>query len=172
MNRQQKEQFVDSLQQRLQGAQGAFLVKYQGLSVAQMQNLRGSLSEKGAALQVAKNRLTKIAIKKAVDYQGLEQYLTDQLAIVFANQDLTGTAKALKDFAKTHEALQLIAGASDAQTYDAKQVQALASIPSREVLLAQLCGVLNGPLTGYVMVLRQILVKFLLTLKAVQEQKS
>jgi large subunit ribosomal protein L10 len=156
MNRQQKQQFVDGLSQKFAKAQAAFIVKCQGLTVNQMQTLRFSLQTNGANLQVSKNRLSKLALKNMPGAEELHDYLKGQLAVVFADDNVTGVAKSLTTFAKTNEKLEIIAGCFESQIFTAKQVRALGNIPSREVLLAQLCGILNAPITKLVSVLDQV----------------
>ena len=156
MNRQQKKSFVDGLSNQFAQAQAAFVVKYQGLTVSQMQTLRFSLQTDGAVLQVAKNRLSKLALVNMAGAQELNSYFTGQLAVVFASDNVTGVAKSLATFAKKNEKLEIIAGCYEAQLFTSKQVKALAMIPSREVLLAQLCGILNAPITKLANVLDQV----------------
>lgn len=172
MNRQQKESLVKFLESNFSSSEGAFLVNYQGVTVSQMQKLRFALSDKGGSMKVAKNRLAKIALADVEGCKDLKSMLQGQLAFVFAEKDVSAIAKVVVDFAKANEELQVIAGCCESQLFDANAVKSLASLPSREVLLAQLCGTLKGPQTAFVMVLRQLLVKFLLVLKAVAEQKS
>ena len=172
MNKQQKQELVKNLEAKFAESSGSFLVNFQGLTVPQMQTLRGELYDKGAQVKVAKNRLVKIAIKETADCINLDQYLQGQLALVFAESDVTGVAKVLSDFAKDNDAMELVAGCCENQVFDAEALKKLAKLPSREVLLAQLMGVMQSPTVGMVMVLRQLIVKLLLTLKAVEEKKK
>lgn len=156
MNRQQKKSFVDTISKQFAQAEAAFVVKYQGLTVSQLQTLRFSLQEDGASLQVAKNRLAKLALGNMAGAEELKPYFVGQLAVVFAKNNATGVAKSLATFAKKNEQLEIIAGCYESQLFTSKQVKALAMIPSREVLLAQLCGILNAPITKLVNVLDQV----------------
>lgn len=172
MNRLQKENLVQNIGEKLAGHEGSFVVNYQGMTVSQLQQLRFALEEKSGEMQVAKNRLIKIAIKERSEYASLGDVLQGQNAIIYAKSDLTGVAKVLYDFAKEHEELDIVAGCYDSHFLDKKSVKALAKLPSREVLLAQLCGTLQAPIAGFATVLRQLLVKTLLTLKAIAEKKE
>ncbi|NBV40976.1 50S ribosomal protein L10 [bacterium] len=109
MNRQQKETFVQKLNQQFSGAQAAFVVNYQGLTVAQIQTLRFALYDKGAKFQVAKNRLSKIALPSMAGADALVPHLKGQLALVFAKDDVTGVAKIINDFARENEQLKIVA---------------------------------------------------------------
>lgn len=161
MKKHQKQSAIENLEAKFSASQAAFLVNYQGMSVAQLKNLRFQLDTKGGSLKVAKNRLVKIALKDIQNCNGLADLLKGQLAYVFAKGEVTSVAKVLTDFAKENEQLKIVAGCADAKVYDAKAVAVLGSLPSREVLLAQLCGVLNAPV-----------VKFALALKAVAAKKE
>jgi len=161
MKKQQKQAAIENLETQFSNSQGSFLVNYQGLSVAQLKTLRFALGDKGGSLKVAKNRLARLALKDVSSCKGLESLLVGQLAYVFSQGEITSVAKVLVDFAKKNDKLKVIAGCSESKIYDAKLVTLLASLPSREVLLSQLCGVLNAPV-----------VLFALAIKAVAEKKS
>lgn len=161
MKKHQKQATIENLETRFSSSQAAFLVNYQGLSVSQMKQLRFALDDKGGSLKVAKNRLARLALKDLSGCQGLDSLLVGQLAYVFAKGDMTSVAKVLNDFAKNNEKLKIVAGCSEAKVYDAKSVRAIAALPSREVLLSQLCGVLSMPV-----------ILFALALKAVAEKKA
>ena len=172
MNRQQKENVIQGLGDKIVNSEAVFVVNCQGMTVSQVQELRFALDDKNSEIQVAKNRLIRIAIQDKPECNLLSDKLVGQNAIVFANSDLTGTAKVLFDFSKDNEELDIIAGCYAAKLLDPKSVAALAKLPSREVLLAQLCGVMNAPVTGFVVVLKQLVVKMLLVMKAIAEKKN
>lgn len=161
MKKQQKQAAIENLEARFSNSQAAFLVNYQGMSVAHLKSLRFQLDDKGGSLKVAKNRLAKIALKNISKCHGLDSLLTGQLAYVFGQGDITSVAKVLADFAKKNDKLKIVAGCSESIIYDAKSVAILGSLPSREVLLSQLCGVLNAPV-----------VLFAMAIKAVEEKKA
>jgi len=161
MKKQQKQAAIESLEAQFSKSHGSFLVNFQGLSVAQLKSLRFELSDKGGSLKVAKNRLARLALKDVSSCQGLDSLLVGQLAYVFAQDEVTSVAKVLVDFAKKNDKLKVVAGCSESKIYDAKSVAVLASLPSREVLLAQLCGVLNAPV-----------ILFALSIKAVAEKQA
>ena len=161
MKKQQKQAAIENLEARFSNSQAAFLVNYQGMSVAQLKTLRFALDDKGGSLKVAKNRLAKLALKDVSNCHGLDSLLVGQLAYVFSKGEITSVAKVLVDFAKKNDKLKVVAGCSESKIYDAKSVAVLASLPSREVLLSQLCGVLNAPV-----------VLFALAIKAVAEKKA
>lgn len=161
MKKHQKQAAIESLETSFAGSQAAFLVNYQGMSVSQLKALRFALDDKGGSLKVAKNRLARLALKDVSGCQALESLLKGQLAYVFAQNEITSVAKVLTDFAKQNQSLKVVAACSDSKIYDAKSVAVLGSLPSREVLLAQLCGVLNAPV-----------ILFALAIKAVAEKNA
>ncbi len=171
MNRQQKEQVIQSLRQDFEGNPASFVVSYRGLSVDQLQVLRRQLRKHGGRLKVTKVRLMKIAADQAEAAKPLIPYLKDQIGIVFASKESSAIAKVLYDFAKNHKDLQLIVGKLDDQLLDKDLIKRIASLPSREVLLAQVCGAINAPISGLASVLRILLMRPLMVLKQISEKK-
>jgi large subunit ribosomal protein L10 len=172
MNKQQKELVIELLRENFSQAKGSFLVVYKGLSVEQMKTLRRALRSKGGQLKVAKARLMKRAIH---DLQGSEQlspYLKDQIGVVFVSQEIPTIAKVLYDFSKKNEALKLIAGKLDSQVIDASACVRIASLPSREVLLAQACGVMKAPMVNFIGLLNLVRMRLLFVLKQAAEKKK
>lgn len=161
MNRQQKSGLVQGLGEKFASTEASFIVNCQGMTVAQIQELRLALGSKNSELQVAKNRLVRIAIQGRSECQPLVDLLVGQNAIVFANSDLTGTAKVLYDFAKKNEELKIVAGCYESKLLDKDAVGVLARLPSRDVLLAQLFGTMKAPITAFAVVLNEIMKKSL-----------
>lgn len=158
MNRQQKENLIQGLSEKFTVNEAAFIVKYQGLSVPELQELRFKLEVKNGVFKVAKNRLMKLAMSKEAECLGMLSLMKGQTGLVFVKSDYTGVAKVLADFAKKHEEFVIVAGCCESQLFDGVSVtKKLALIPSKEVLLAQLCGVLNAPVAQFVWVLSQVL---------------
>ncbi|HEX4068874.1 MAG TPA: 50S ribosomal protein L10 [Candidatus Babeliales bacterium] len=174
MNRQQKESVVDIFHKDFLANKGTFFVNYSGLTVNEMQQLRRQLRQKGGALKIAKMRLVKRALADVEGAEGLLSHCKNQIGVVFAFDaaEVSGVAKTLNDFAKGNEALGLVIGCVDARLLDKAAITRIASLPSKEVLLAQLCGTLNAPLTSFVFGLNSVMVKFLLALKEVEKQKQ
>ena len=159
MNRQQKSSLIQWLSEKFTTSNVFFIVNCQGLTVSQMQALRLALDAKNSEMQVIKNRIVRIAIKENPDCKSLNSKLVGQNAIVFANADLTGTAKVLYDFAKSNEELKVVAGFYDSHLIDKDAVGVLARLPSRNILLSQLVGTIKAPITSLVVVLQQIVEK-------------
>jgi len=172
MNRNDKEILVESLRSSFANSQASFLVMYKGLTVNQMQNLRKGLRPNEASLQVAKARLMKRAVNGVEGVDQLADHLHDQIGAVFATKSAPEVAKFLAGFAKENEAFKVLVGVIESKLYDAQSIQRIASLPSREVLLAQLCGTLNAPLTNMVTVLHLMIARLLFVLKQIEEQKQ
>jgi large subunit ribosomal protein L10 len=174
MNRQQKELVVELFHKDFSTNKGSFFVDYAGLSVAQMQQLRRQLRSKGGSLKIAKMRLVKKALATVEGSSVLLSHCKNQLGVVFVHDasEVSGIAKTLNDFSKKNVALGLVVGCLDAQLLDKVAIARIASLPSREVLLAQVCGTLNAPLTSFVHVLNAMTQRLLVALKEIEKQKA
>lgn len=159
MNRTQKEQSVTSLHNDFASTEAAFLVGYQGLTVNELETLRRNLRAQGSKFQVAKARLMKLAATGTPGAEEMVPYCKQQVGLVFATKEPQAVAKTLVSFAKDHNGLKIIVGCNEKKLVDAKTIAFLASIPSREILLAQLCGVLNGPVAALARTLSAISTK-------------
>ncbi|MCM8712075.1 50S ribosomal protein L10 [Clostridium sp. SYSU_GA19001] len=139
----------------MQKAQGMVFAKYQGLTVEEDTELRKKLREAGIEYKVYKNTLTTLAARE-LGLEGIVPYLEGPVSVAFGYEDATAPARILNDFAKTHKKLELKAGIVEGDVYDAKGVEKLASIPSREVLIAQLLGSFKAPLSNLAYLLNAI----------------
>ncbi len=148
----QKAQAIDALADQFQRAQLVVLANYRGLSVSQLQELRGNLRESNAEFTIAKNTLTRIASER-VGIEIAGEHLEGPTALMFAYDDVVAPAKALTDFVRSSRVLELKTGVMEGQALDASQIDALASLPPREELQAKLVGLLAGPMTRLVGVL-------------------
>lgn len=147
--RKEKEQHVKDLKQKFSDIRGAVLVDYRGLDVEQMTELRAKLQEEGIDFVVVKNTLAEIAAKE-VGVEGLEDYLTGPIGIAFGYDDPVLPAKILKDFSKENDDLEFRGGILQGSAIDEEKVKELASLPSREELLAQVVGTMQAPISGFV----------------------
>ena len=131
------------------------LVDYCGLTVEQDTQLRKNLREAGITYKVYKNTLMNFAFK-GTEFEGLAPYLEGPNAIAVSTEDATAPARVLTDFAKTANKLEIKAGVVEGTVYDAKGMAAVASIPSREVLISKLLGSLQSPITNFARVMNQL----------------
>jgi large subunit ribosomal protein L10 len=143
--RPEKVAVVAEVRERLVAANAALLTEYRGLNVKALAELRRALSPAGADYKVYKNTL----VRRATSEEGLgdlNAMITGPTAIAFVTGDAAAAAKTLRDFARIHPALVVKGGVLGAKVLDAAQVAALADLPSRDVLLAQLAGAFQAPL--------------------------
>jgi large subunit ribosomal protein L10 len=141
----EKVQAVADIKEKLQDAEAVFLTEYRGLTVKQVQDLRASLRASGAEYRVVKMTLAKLAAGEA-GITGLDEFLLGPTALAFANSDPVATAKALKDFSKSHEVFVLKAGLLSGAFLSPEEVSKLADIEPREVLLAKFVGAGRAPM--------------------------
>ena len=168
-----KQAIVAELKEKLTGAKGAVLVNYRGLTVAQDTKLRRQLREAGVDYRVVKNTMTRIAAQEA-GLEGLDVYLEGPTAMAISTTDPVAPAKIITDFVKEHklQVLEVKAGLVEGNVIDEKGVKALASLPSREVLIAKMLGSMQSPITGLVNVLQGSIRNLVYALDAVRQQKE
>lgn len=172
MNRQEKEQIVASLKNNFEKSNASFLVGYKGLTVAQMADLRRKLRQEGGALQVTKVTLMKRAVDETPEIQEMRPLLGDQIALVFTENEPPAIAKILFDFSKDHEQLKLVGGFFESSVLNESSIKKIASLPPRDVLLAQVAGTLKAPITKLAQVVNAMLTKPLIALKEIEKKKS
>jgi large subunit ribosomal protein L10 len=143
VDRAQKEKVVEDLGQIFSDSGVVVVAHYQGLSVAEMSDLRAKMRDAGASVRVAKNRLAKIALE-GKDCAGIDQYLNGQTALAFS-ADPVAAPKVAAEFAKKNEKLVILGGAMGATILDADGVKALATLPSLDELRSKLVGLLQAP---------------------------
>lgn len=136
---------VAEIAAKLAAAPAVFVSEYRGISVGGLANLRNELRKSGAELKVYKNTLARLAAREA-GVPVLEELLVGPASITFTGDDTVAAAKALNDVAKTNPLLVVKGGALGPNLLSADDVKALASLPSREELLAQIAGALQAPM--------------------------
>jgi len=145
MDRSRKAESVAQLSATFQEVGVVVVTRNLGMSVAQATELRTKMREAGAAYKVAKNRLAKLAIADT-DYAGIGEFLSGPTALA-TSVDPVAAAKAIVDFAKTTDKIEIVGGAMGTQVLDAEGVKALASMPSLDELRAKLVGLVQAPAT-------------------------
>ena len=150
-----KQPIVAEISELLNGAASAVVVDYRGLTVAQDTELRKQLREAGVAYKVYKNTMIRFAAKGTA-FEALEPNLEGPTALAVSKSDATAPARVLAEFAKTAEKLELKGGVVEGTYYDAKGINVIATIPSREVLLGRLLGSMQSPIANFARVLNQI----------------
>ena len=150
-----KQPVVAEIAELFNGAKSAVVVDYRGLTVEQDTALRKKLREADVTYKVYKNTMIRFAAK-GTEFEALEPHLEGQTALAVSKSDATAPARVLAEFAKTAEKLELKGGVVEGTYYDAKGINVIATIPSREVLLGRLLGSMQSPIANFARVLNQI----------------
>ena len=150
-----KSQVVAEIVEKLQKSSSTIVVDYKGLTVEEVTELRKKMREAGVEYKVYKNSL----VTRAANELGLGdvvQYLEGPVSIAFGYEDATAPARVLNNFAKDHKKLELKAGLVEGEIYDKAKLEQLASIPSKEVLIAKLLGSFKAPLSNFAYLINAI----------------
>jgi len=168
MNRTEKNQTVDSLHEQFQAVGSLFLINYTGLKVVDATELRRKIREIDGRYFVVKNTL---ALRAARDtrVEQLASHFEGPTAVAYHPHDVVALAKLLNEVVKSTPAVQFKAALVEGKAVPAAQIQAIASMPSREVLLAQFLSLMKAPLQRLVGTLRAPLRDFCLVLKQIQK---
>jgi len=170
LNREAKAVIIDDVSAQVAKAQAIVVAEYRGLDVAGITELRRKARDAGVYLRVLKNTLVRRALKETPF-----EKLTDQLAgplIYGISEDPVAAAKVMNDFAKTNEVFVIKAGAMPNYLMDAAGVKALASMPSRDELLATLVGTMQAPIVKFVRTLNEVPASFVRTVDALRAQRE
>lgn len=161
---------VNALKEELKEYSNFVFTDYRGLNVEQINGLRNTLHGKGAQYHVVKNRFTKRAFNE-LGMNGFEQFLVNPTAIAYNNEDISEMAKILVDTSKD-TTLEVKGGYTDGLILSSEEIDKISKLPSKQVLIARTVRALNGPIEGFVFVLKGIISGFVRTLKAIEKTKS
>jgi large subunit ribosomal protein L10 len=167
---EQKQALVSEVSGQLQGAQAVIVAEYRGLNVENVTQLRAKARKSGLYLRVLKNTLARRAVQ-GTPFEKLAEQMSGPLMYGIA-RDPVGGAKVMSEFAKDNELFVIRAGAMPGSLMSAKDIKALALLPSREELLAKLAGTLQAPVAKLVRTMNEVPARFARTLAAVRDQKS
>jgi large subunit ribosomal protein L10 len=170
LNLQQKQAVVAEVAKQVAGAQAIVMVENRGMAVADMTQLRAKARASGVYFRVVKNTLVRRAVADT-PFAPLADKMVGPLAYGIGT-DPVAVAKVLNDFARGNEKFVIMGGAIPGQVMSAKDVAALASLPSREELLARLLGTMLAPVTKLARTLNEVPSKFVRTLAAVRDAKQ
>ena len=143
----QNQEMLANVKADLEASGAVWVVDYRGLTVKEIQQLRRNIREADGHMKVYKNTIMHLALSQE-DLPTLDDLLAGPSAFVFAGKDVAASAKAVKDFAKDNENLVIKGGLMDGAAVSAAEVEAIASLPSREVLMAQIAGAISGVARG------------------------
>ncbi|MBD5524410.1 MAG: 50S ribosomal protein L10 [Lachnospiraceae bacterium] len=150
-----KKPIIEEISASVKDAQSVVLVDYRGLTVEQDTELRKQLREAGITYKVYKNTMMNFAFK-GTDFESLTPYLEGPSAVAISTEDATAPARILCKFAKTANALEVKGGVVEGVAYDAKGIENISKIPSREELLSKLLGSIQSPITNFARVMNQL----------------
>jgi large subunit ribosomal protein L10 len=171
MSKQNKIDAVAKITADLKAADVYYFVDYRGLTFAEATDLRARLRKVDAELRVVKNTLGKIAAANA-GVEGLDELLSGPTAVAYVHGDPAKVAKAIQDFIREKKKAAIKGGKLQRSVLSASEVEALASLPAREQLIAQLVGAIASPLSGLANALSGPIRGLVVVLGQVQEQKS
>ncbi|MFM2046981.1 MAG: ribosomal protein [Actinomycetota bacterium] len=169
--RSEKEAVVAEVRTKLDESDAVIITEYRGLSVTALAELRRELRKAGCEYRVYKNTLARFAAREA-GVDGLGTLLVGPTAMAFVKGDVAAVAKSLKEYAKTNPLLVIRGGAVAGKAVSAKDVDVLAELPSREVMLSQFAGMLQAPLVKTAGLLQALPRNMAYGLKALVDQKS
>ncbi len=168
---QDKQAFVAKLAEKLSGSVAGVVVNYQGITVADDTVLRKKLREAGVDYAVVKNTMLRRAADSA-GLTGLDGVLEGATALAVSPTDHVAAAKILCEYAEKNKNFEIKAGFVEGKAIDAKEVQELAKMPPKEVLVAKVLGGLNAPISGFANVLNANLRGLVVALNAIAEKQS
>jgi large subunit ribosomal protein L10 len=170
LNLQQKQAVVAEVAKQVAGAQAIVMVENRGMAVADMTKLRAKARASGVYFRVVKNTLVRRAVADT-PFAQLAEKMVGPLAYGIGT-DPVAVAKVLNDFAKGNEKFVITGGAMPGQVMSAKEIAALATLPSREELIARLLATMQAPVTKLVRTLNEVPTKFVRALAAVRDAKQ
>ncbi len=169
MNRDQKAAVIDEIAGQIQSAEAIFAVDYRGITVAQAADLRERLRNTDTRFRVVKNSLSERAADQA-GADALKPLLVGPTALALVTGDAALAAKALNDAARAFNRLEFKGGVLDGASLSADEVRAIARLPAREMLHAQLVGTIAAPITGLVRTLNALIAGLAIQLQAIADQ--
>ena len=151
MNKEQKKNYISKMEAHFQNNEAVMVTHYQGLTMSQLDDLRGQMREHGIKFTITKNRITKIALEKT-KCKELSNLFTGATAVAFSD-DAIISARILSKFAKTNESLKLLGGIMGNEVLDQAAVQNVANLPTLDEARANLVGILATPASKLVSIL-------------------
>lgn len=170
-NHESKAQVVAAIKEKLEQSQSVVIVDYRGLTVEEDTELRKQLRQAGVEYKVLKNTLVARAANE-LGIEGLDPFLNGPTAVAFGISDPVAPAKVITEYINKTKKMSVKCGILDGKAIDVARVQALADLPSKEVLLAKMLGSMQAPISGLVTVLGGTVRSLLYAIKAVIEQKE
>lgn len=167
-----KKEIVAELKESLSQSQMALVINYKGLTVAEITDLRRRLLPKGATCKVTKNTFMRIAVEGNENWEPMNQFLKDSSAFVLVKEDVGGVIKAYQEFQKATKKTELRGGVMEGRALSEADVKAIGDLPSKEQLMAQIAGAINGVATKLAVGINEVPGSLARAIKAVSEKES
>jgi large subunit ribosomal protein L10 len=170
--KENKETVVADLKELFKDAQLAVVLDYQGLSVAEITDLRRRLLPIGGTCKIAKNTLMRLAVEGDDNWQPVQDFFKGSSAVVLVKEDVGAAIKAYKSFQKDKKKTELRGGVMEGRVLTKEQVETLADLPSKEQLMAQIAGAINGLATKIAVGINEVPSSFARAIQAVSEKEQ
>lgn len=170
-SKSKKSEVMDRVKSMLDQSKEVVLTEYRGMSVKEMTEFRSTLRKSGVQLKVLKNTLSRKLFSEA-GMTGIEEQLEGPIAVGFLSDDVAASSKVLLDYSKKNEFLKIKAGYIDGKVVTAEQLKAIASLPSREVLLGMVLGTMQAPVKNLMTVMRGTTQNLVYALNDLKEKKE
>ena len=171
MIKQYKIDGVNQLKDKLAAKKNVIFTNYSGVNVKDLSVLRRKLSSKNADYKVVKNNLFKRALSES-GYEGYEEYLKGPIGVAFVDEEIGETAKVLKEFKNENKKFSYSIGILDNTIYNEVEIEKIATLPSKDVVLAQTMSMINGPATGIAIGINQIMSSVARGIQAIAEANN
>ncbi|PIG90557.1 50S ribosomal protein L10 [Gloeocapsopsis sp. IPPAS B-1203] len=165
-----KQEIVAELKESLSQSQLALVIEYQGLTVAEISDLRRRLRPTGTICKVTKNTFMGIAIDGQENWQPMSEFLQGSSAFLLVKEDISGAIKAYQDFQKASKKTQLRGGVMEGRVLKEPDIKALADLPSKEQLIAQIAGALNALATKIAVGINEVPASLGRSIQAISEK--
>jgi large subunit ribosomal protein L10 len=167
-----KKEVVAGLKQLLEESQLAVVIDYQGLSVAQITDLRNRLRESGGVCKVTKNTFMRQAITDDANWEPMTDFLKGSSAFILVKDDLGGALKAYQAFQKEFKKTEVRGGVMEGKALTQQELKAIAELPSKEELIAQIAGAINGVATKLARGINEVPASLARGIKAISEKED
>lgn len=167
----EKSVVITDLKENLSQAQMAMVIDYQGLTVAEITDLRRKLLPKGTVCKVTKNTLMKIAIEDNPTWQPMAEFLNGSTAVLLTKEDISGAIKAYQEFQKATKKTELKGGVMEGKALNESQIKAISELPSKEQLMGQVAGAINSLAAKIAIAINEVPGSLARGIKAVSEKE-
>ncbi|MEL6442461.1 MAG: 50S ribosomal protein L10 [Cyanobacteria bacterium J06621_8] len=167
-----KKEIVAELKEGLKEAQLTFVINYEGLSVAEITDLRNRLRPSGATCKITKNTLMNIAVSGDENWEPMQEFLAGTSAFLFTGEEIGAAVKAYKGFQKEIKKTELRGGVMEGQALSKEQVEALGDLPTKDELYAKIAGSINALATKLAVGVKEVPSGLARGIKAVSEQEQ